>query len=381
MRTHRALRVALCLLPVVLWPRTAGAQGAPETSAPHAAQVDPAGEADVDERVAPPASDERGFVLRSADGVNSLRILGLLQLQYASAWDEGARVSDTLFVNRARVGLMGSVFSRNLRYLLVAELAGTSARLLFLTLDYTLVPDWLTVRVGQFKRPFSRSFITMASQLSMVDRPLTVGPAVFGDGVDVGVMLHNGTEGNLEYAVGVFRGGAPGATPERVAPLVAVRVGYNLGRVDGYSESDLTGGPLRLGVAAAGLLGFTGAGAQDTFRSGLVDLTLKAHGFSAALSLYAGDRDAEPDAPTQHVRGFGHSLQLGYVIAGRVEPVLRYAFLAHPGAADAQHDLAGGLNLYLHGHALKLQTFVSARLREGQGTPTWLLQAQLSAAL
>ena len=66
-------------------------------------------------------------------------------------------------------------------------------RLLFLNVDYTIVPDWLTVRVGQFKRPFSRPFITLASQLSMIDRPLTVGPSVFGDNADIGVMLHNGT--------------------------------------------------------------------------------------------------------------------------------------------------------------------------------------------
>jgi len=326
------------------------------------------------------AKPDRGFVLRSADGANSLRLAGLVQLQYAHDWHAGAPETDSLFVNRARVGLLGSVFSRDLRYLLVAELGG-EARLLFLTVDYTLVQNWLAVRVGQFKRPFSRSFITMASELSMIDRPLTVGSNVFGDSVDVGAMLHNGSSGPFEYAVGVFRGSAAGDLPDRVDPLLAVRVGYHTRDLDGYRESDLDGGPPRFAIAAAGLIDFDADRDHESFSSGVVDVLLEAYGFSITSAFYIGARQGGPSWSQQHLGAIGHHTQLGYVIAGRVEPVIRYAFLMPTGADDDQHDVAAGLNVYFQGHALKAQVSVSARFLEGRDTPDIHLQSQLSLAL
>jgi hypothetical protein len=51
------------------------------------------------------------------------------------------------------------------------------------------------------------------------------------------------------------------------------------------------------------------------------------------------------------------------------------------GAGDARHDVAGGLNVYLHGHALKLQAFASARFADRTRAPDVRLQGQLSVAL
>jgi len=93
--------------------------------------------------------------------------------------------------------------------------------------------------------------MTLASELSMIDRPSTVGPSVFGDNADVGVMLHNGTTGRFEYAVGAFAGTGPGVVPGRVHPLIALRVGYNTGGLNPYSESDLEDGAPRFGQLAA----------------------------------------------------------------------------------------------------------------------------------
>ena len=131
----------------------------------------------------------------------------------------------------------------------------------------------------------------MAGQLALIDRPLTVGRDAFGDDVDVGVALHNGTTGRFEYSLGVFAGTDAGARADRIDPLLSLRVGYNHGDLDGYSESDLDGGPLRLGPprrggASAGVhlvlvrvvVGAWAAGAQEQEDEGSTQVV---HGTSA----------------------------------------------------------------------------------------------------
>jgi hypothetical protein len=326
--------------------------------------------------------EQKGFVLRSADGANRLRLLGLLQIQHAYDRIAGSPDKGALFVNRARVGLLGSVFSRDLRYTLVAEFSGKSPRLMFLNVDYTFVPDRLSLRVGQFKRPFSRPFMTLASELSMIDRPSPVGSGVFGDNADIGVMLHNGTTSRFEYAVGVFNGAGPNVVPDRVHPLFAVRVAYNTKGSTPYSESDLEGGAARLSVAAAGLVELDTDGDHESFTSGLVDVMFKARGLSLSSALYAGSRQVGPRWTDQRFNALGHYTQMGYVIARRFEPVVRYSFILPGGDGNDQHDVAGGLNVFFRGHAFKWQTFVSARFQYpgDRITPDMRVQSQLSLA-
>lgn len=367
---------------VFVLPSVVAAQDSAPSRAEARVEVAPesALDADTGDSAASPTGDDHGFVLRSDDGAHSLRLAALMQLQYAHDWGHDSSETDALFVNRARVGLLGSVFSRDLRYLLVAELGG-DVRLLFLTVDYTVVPDWLTIRVGQFKRPFSRSFITMAGQMSMIDRPSTVGPDVFGDGVDVGLMLHNGSTGVFEYAVGVFGGSASSMRLDRVDPLLAVRLGYNIGTVDGYSESDLEGGAPRFGIAAAGLVDCDADGDHDAFTSVVVDFAFKAYGFSLTSAIYVGARQGGQHWLDQRLRSVGHYTQIGYLVAHAIEPVLRYSVLASVDGSDTQHDFEAGLNVYFHGHALKLQNVVRVRLEDQTGARDVRLQSQLSFAL
>ncbi|HLT39913.1 MAG TPA: MFS transporter [Enhygromyxa sp.] len=350
MRTRAPARLVIWALALILFPNVSAAQ-----------------QPGHDARLPPLSGHDRGFAMRSPDGVNSLRILGLFQPQFAHKWVPGSPGENSLFVNRARVGLLGSVLSRDLEYMFVAEFGGGDPRLLFFNVDYTLIRDWLTVRVGQFKRPFSRPFIAFASQLSMIERPLTVGPSVFGDDADIGVMLHNGSSGRFEYAVGVFNGTGPNVVPDQVHPLVAARVGYNTGGMTPYSESDLEGGPPRFGVAVAGLVDLDADRDHESFVSGLADLMFKAHGFSLSSALHVGSRQSGPRWSDQRLSAIGHYTQLGHVIADRVEPVVRYSLVLSNGRGNDQHDLAGGLNLFFHGHRFKWQNFVSVRFQPHDG--------------
>ncbi len=328
------------------------------------------------------AADDVGFVLRDADGVNSLRLLGLFQLQHTHDWIDGAPDTDAFSIRRARIGLVGSVLLRDLRYTFIADFADATPRLVFANVDYTVVRDRLAVRVGQFKRPFSRSFLTPGSELSMIDRPSTVGPGAFGDNADLGVMLHNGTASRLEYAVGVFNGAGPNAVPSRVHPLLAARVGYNTRGTKPYTESDLDGGAPRFGIAAAALVDFDRDGDGNSFTSGLVDMTFMVRGFALSSAAYARARPTGSRWSNQRLSALGHHTQLGYVIAKRVEPVVRYAVVVGGGEPAVRHDVAGGFNVFLRGHAIKWQTFVTAGLgsRDGRSSADLRLSSQLGVA-
>ena len=122
-------------------------------------------------------------------------------------------------------------------------------------------------------------------------------------------------------------------------------------------------------------------GEHASYTSGTVDFVLEAHGFSLSTAFYVGAQQDGQCWPAQHLTAIGHHTQLGYVIAHRVEPVVRYAMVMPTRAGEARHDVSGGLNLYLHGHGLKLQTFVSARFEGGLHAPDVRLQSQLSLAL
>lgn len=113
----------------------------------------------------------------------------------------------------------------------------------------------------------------------------------------------------------------------------------------------------------------------------VLDATFMAHGVSLGAAVYARTRQHHAPWSSQRLDAIGHHAQLGYVIARRVEPVVRYA-LVQPIGVTATHELAGGLTVYLRGHAIKWQTSVSARLggRDGRTTTGITLASQLGVA-
>ena len=108
----------------------------------------------------------------------------------------------------------------------------------------------------------------------------------------------------------------------------------------------------------------------------------KAYGFSLSSAFYVGARQGGPDWSDQRLSAIGHYTQLGYVIAESVRARRPLLVLCCPtGAGDDQHDVAGGLNVFFHGHAFKWQTSVSVRFHEGRDAPDMRFQAQLTLAL
>lgn len=376
--THRPPRLAI-IAALVLWGALASAEEAAgarregtdetETSVP------------APDTQALPLTPET-LTLRTADGASSIRPVGLFQVQLSHTWSDGAPDEGRLFVDRARIWVSGSLLGPDLRYLLLADLGGKGPRLTFLTLDYDVVPGWLSVRAGQFKRPFSRSFLTPAGRLALIDRPPTVGPSAFGDDADVGLMVHTGGGGPFEIDAGVFSGAGPGVPTGRVHPLVALRVGAATEGLDPTVESDLRGGPPRIGATAATLLDLDADGDGESFVSAQLDVMLKAHGLTIASALTAGWRQRGPRWQDQGLWALGHSTQVGYVVTDWLEPVVRYSLLK-PATGDARHDLAAGVGVHLLGRTLAWHNDVTLTLetRDGQEARDVRFQSQLGLSL
>jgi hypothetical protein len=376
------------------------------------------------------AGYDKGFFLRDADGRFKLRISGRVQGRFTfesveehvvteasgdeptggaegDAAEKTERDSKFFFsVPRARLKLDGHAFSENLAYSMQVEFGGGFAYLRDCYLDAGLVPGSLHLRAGQWKRPFSRQQLTSSGSQELVDRAIT--DKAFGAGRDIGLMFHNGYEKSpgFEWALGVFNGtgekpwfsgdvvvdtstGEGGVTkskftniPDRFQPLAVARLGWNHGRLKGYSEADLEGGDLRFGLGASGMAAFD---ADDDGTSSVraeVDYILKAHGFSTTGAFYLGSDQDGGGFQDQAYSGIGAHLQAGWVFDDFIQPALRWGFVNPDGDDNDTHELLGGLALYFFGHGVKWQTDGGALLRQDPAgdLADWLVRTQVQLA-
>ena len=95
----------------------------------------------------------------------------------------------------------------------------------------------LHLRVGQWKRPFSRQQLTSSGKQEFVDRSLT--DKAFGAGRDVGMMVHNNftRAKGLEWAAGVFNGNGANTVPSaRFNPAIVAERGLDVFRAETEEE-------------------------------------------------------------------------------------------------------------------------------------------------
>lgn len=336
------------------------------------------------------AGYKKGFFLEAQDGDKSysLVINGVLQSRFALTLPDSGDDSYAFDVVRARVGLKGHVLGTDLTYKFLADFGHGDTQLKDLWVNYAFTPD-VQLRVGQWKRPFSRQFLTSATAQQLVDVALT--EKAFETGRDLGLAVHNGYEKSptVEWVVGLFNGSqekpwysarldATAGTvtsisrtnvPAQFRPVAVARVGYNHGDMsgEGYSSADLHPDKgLRFGVAASGLVDFgldddTGAIAAD------LDFILKVSGFAISGAFFM--RTLTGDASGLDRIGF--AVDAGYVIGGSVEPVVRFARVMPDDDTQATtQELAFGVNVYFVGNTFKWATDVAALGHEVGGTST-----------
>jgi hypothetical protein len=364
----------------------------PETSPPPVETTPttgdpPPAEPKPDEKKAALVGYDKGFFIKSDDGKFSLKITGRVQPFYnLTRTEEPKNFANNFEIRRARLVLEGNIHSKKLLYKMQSDFGKGNVTLKDFHADVELAPE-VWVRVGQWKRPFSRQQINSSGRLEVTDRAIT--DKAFGAGRDIGLALRNDYEKSpdLEWILGVFNGTGDASTiisttttdpmtmvtttttalptnvPKEFKPAIVGRVGINRNGLKGYSEADLEGGPLRFGVAASVWLEGDYDENDKSNQKLEVDGVVKTEGLSVSGAFYAmTDQDGEGvlDAANSLV---GFHLQAGYMVVPKHWQVVgRYALvndvLADTTSARDQQEITVGGNYYGFGHDAKIAAAV-----------------------
>ncbi|MBK7538064.1 MAG: hypothetical protein IPI49_22365 [Myxococcales bacterium] len=381
--------------PVAPTPELSSSQPAPETptAEPPPVVAEPApvveaqpepvatvkdAQASKDQKPAVHVTYDKGFVLASEDDKFETRIALRTQFRFESSrpTEDGSEFLSRTYIARARLQLEGHVYGKDNRYKLETSL-GDRGSFTFVRdayLEHKFSSVWL--RVGQWKRPHNRQ--ELVSDFSSVFNERAVTADFVGGGRDMGLALHNDYEKSpegLEWVVGVFNGFSGGAdrpaltttctanattgaiTCRNATPppsTLVARAGWNVGKIKGYSEGDLEGGPLRVAVGASYKLNLANfdKGAQSSVsknfsHSAQADVLLKSNGLDVLAAVYV-QKLAGGDTE------LGALLQGGYFVTPKqLQLAGRFAFHQAPGDRN-QLEGRVAVNYYLAGHSYKL---------------------------
>ncbi|MGN6105176.1 MAG: porin [Kofleriaceae bacterium] len=350
------LALSIAAAAEALVPQVARAQGNPDP-------VQDAGVAGYDD----------GFFLTSRDGRFLVRITSRVQVFYdwertASGGPDDASYQTQFEIRRARLVLEGHAWTRRLRYLFQTDFGQGEVVLKDYRFDVELADDaWL--RVGQWKRPYSRQYITSSGRLELPDRAIT--NAAFGTGRDIGIALANEYEHSpdIEWTIGLFNGfdadspqlvdGTFTNVPPEFRPALIGRIGINRHGIRGYREGDLEGGPLRWAAAASVWLEADFAHDDQAAQRAEIDYILKVHGFSSTGALYLMSAQDGPRFTDQTPAKIGFHVQAGYMVTRQLEAAARYALIeVAPGQGTDQQEITIGGTYYAFGHDAKVAAAV-----------------------
>jgi hypothetical protein len=352
----------------------------------------------------------RGFTVQTPDGSSAMTVRARLQMR--DTVSIASETTNELAVKTVRLHIQGHIYTPELRYCLMLALgpADFDASPVFdAYVEYGLHRD-LQIRAGQYFVPFDRARTNREYALQFVDRQQAISEINLDR--DVGLTLLSsdlfGLGGRLAYALGVFGGnGKNRIGGEPFGFLYVGRLSYRpFGAFNDDAEGDLE--RLKKPRLAVGL---AGAYNQDTRRQKSTtgntlelggfnythvagDVVFKYAGFSflgevtyrhASSAFHDGIVDSE--AVREWSRsGWGYLIQAGMMLTSKLELVARWDQLRSIGDTDPAlvklareqgKELGGGVNLYLNGHALKLQADYTARF--GAAEPSHLVRLQLDA--
>jgi phosphate-selective porin OprO/OprP len=158
--------------------------------------------------------NDKGFTLASADGANSIKLRGLVQLDNRLFFNDSGIVNNSFVLRRVRVISEGT-FAKNYTFQFVPEFGGGSATAAsaFSVLDANLgvtVSPALQLKFGKFKSPVGLELLQSDSWTFFNERSLVTNLV---PNRDVGVQASGDVlGGKLNYTVGIFNGVADGAT-------------------------------------------------------------------------------------------------------------------------------------------------------------------------
>jgi hypothetical protein len=322
---------------------------------------------------------EKGFFYKPEHGLFGLKANGRMQTRLTFETVDGKTETTGFAIPRARLKLKSHLGTKRVVGALQMDFSKLHLGLKDLYVDAEILPKKLVLRVGQFKRPFSRQQITSTGSMLMIERTPLDG--YFGAGRDIGLMAHNKIKKSprFEYAAGAFFGSTfslPGTlggeftddagdfrTTEHAwqelqaeaGPALVGRVGVNHGDVKAYQETDFSGGGLRFGVATGGMFdaGLHEGGVPRAV--GAVDAIAKAHHFTVNGAAFLGSTtqgerfDARPES-------LGAYLQAGYLLFDHVQPAIKVGRILSSAPEAGLQEYMVGINAYVLGDQLKWQT-------------------------
>jgi hypothetical protein len=339
------------------------------------------------------AAPGRGLTLTVGDHF-SLSLRPRVAVRDTVIFESGQPTTNELNVKTMRLWLMGHMLSRDLQYGVQLAFGGADtdkdspSPILDAYIDYLRLRD-LHIRVGQFFVPLDRGRTTYEFAMQFPDRAQVFGE--LGMDRDVGIQLSSidlfGAHGVLGYSLGVFGGEGKnhfgGSTP---GFLYVARIAITpFGPFDDYLEGDIQRlHRPRLAIAAGGAYNQSTNRQRSTFGTTLqlgtfdyghaaADLVFKWRGFSVlAEFLYRRSRQgsltgliAGTEAREWSRSALGWVVQAGMMLHERVELVARYDDLRAIGETDpllvaltaaTGKELGAGLNVFVNGHAFKVQT-------------------------
>lgn len=330
-----------------------------------------------------------GLHLESNDGAFALETRLRAQLRYEVSFGDGP-AEHVFQIRRARLQFKGHAFNKHNKF--KVELAfsprdlsvkdGVPHRTPLLTwyMEFDYLRD-LTVRVGQYKIPYSRQRVVSSGDLQMVDRSLANGE--FNHDRDIGLDIRSkdiGGLGHLRYYAGVYMGegrdfGDKNATKDFKLHYLGRFEVLPLGMFKDYEEADMSrsltpklaiGGAYSFHHGSQGLRGVLGTPPEDEgttdYHSMNVDYVFKVAGFSSTgeFHLRQGTRhpgDAGPVTPARN--GMGWAVQAGFLVP-RIPFEVAAAYSGMTGLGDdtslsEEHSVGMGLSYYFAGHPWKIQ--------------------------
>jgi phosphate-selective porin len=301
------------------------------------------------------------------EGVN-VKLNEQIQVGYSYNDYEDARARGMVDTNsfdvvRARLAVSGSALDGDLGFKLQNDFVGNSeadgradSDLRDAWLEYR-ADDMANVRMGQYKTPFSVQELTSSAALQLVSRSIVVDELAVDR--QQGVMLHGESDG-LTYALSATNGetAGEGINQSGVDNKLgyAGMVTYSANGYDRSHEGDVKGTDGVAWTAGGAITYHEGAsGDADTIRYN-ADLGLRANGLSAQAEFIA--RSVQPTGGSD-VDDSGYYVQLGYFVVPETWEVAgRFSSLMPESDLDVT-EYTVGLNRYLSGHNVKVQTGVT----------------------
>ncbi len=314
-----------------------------------------------------------GIYLKTEDDKFSLKINNRIQFQ--GYYDETSEpIGRSYRIRRARLYFAGNGFFPWLKYKIQLTMEGSQIAVRDFYLDFAYKKE-IYPRIGQYKVPFSREYLTSSSSLQLVDRSIV--NSEFSAGRDMGFSLYGNIKNRFEYGVGIFNGAGKNSTNRDDDFIYVGRIMWTPTGEFKYSHSSLEFPESPIFALGTGFAYFPGyeplvegssdrkhlASVVDDISVGendvsqfTADLALKYQGLSFEGDFhYRNINPAETGVASVKSRGF--RLQAGYLFAKKYELALRYAYLDPDTGVnnDLKHELTAGFNYFISKHRLKLQ--------------------------